>query len=181
LRGAATRGDREAKVAVIEYADFESKSCAQFAVETLPAIDRAYISTGKLLWVFRNRPLTVHPNAEKAAEAAVCAAQQGKMWGMYDLLFADQSHLELQSLYSRARLLSLDGKLFEECLSGRASSVVATDFADGTEAGMNATPGFFVGVLTVTGELAVKKRIRGPQPFSAFQEVLEPLLHSNGG
>ncbi|MDQ3239204.1 MAG: thioredoxin domain-containing protein [bacterium] len=82
------RGDDNAKVTIIEYSDFECPYCAKFYSETQKAIEEKYIKTGKAKLVFKDFPLTnIHPNANKAAEAARCAQEQGKFWQMHDKLF----------------------------------------------------------------------------------------------
>ena len=98
LEGAAIRGNRSATVAIVEYSDFKCPACGQFATGTLPAIERRYVDTGKVLLAFRQYPMDRRPLAQKAAEAAICAGDQGKFWEMHDQLFAHQGRLEETSL-----------------------------------------------------------------------------------
>ncbi len=86
-----TRGSARAPVTVYEMSDFQCPYCRRFALETFPALDAAYIATGKVRWVFINFPLTsIHPNALAAAELAICAAQQDAFWRVHDLLYKYQ-------------------------------------------------------------------------------------------
>src|SRR4249919_3327944 len=87
-----TRGVETAPITVYEMSDFQCPYCRRFALNTFPEIDRDYIATGKVRWVFINYPLTmIHPNAAVAAEVAICAARNGKFWEVHDLLFRNQS------------------------------------------------------------------------------------------
>jgi protein-disulfide isomerase len=73
-----TRGSARAPVTVYEMSDFQCPYCREFALTTFPAIDSAYVATGRVRWAFVNFPLTsIHHNAAAAAEVALCAAQQG--------------------------------------------------------------------------------------------------------
>src|SRR5690348_10355143 len=88
---ARTKGRSDAPITIYEMSDFQCPYCRQFALETLPLLERDYIATGKVRMVFINFPLTnVHKNAIVAAEVAMCAAQQQRFWPMHDLLFRHQ-------------------------------------------------------------------------------------------
>ena len=83
----AFKGDANAPVTIIEWSDYECPFCGRFYRDTLGLIESAYIDTGKVKFVYRDFPLSFHPNAQKAAEAAECAGEQGKYFDMHDLLF----------------------------------------------------------------------------------------------
>jgi len=88
---ARTKGRADAPVTVYEMADFQCPACRMFTVTVLPAIDREFVQTGKVRWVFINLPLTgIHPNAVAAAEVAMCAARQGRFWPTHDALYQHQ-------------------------------------------------------------------------------------------
>src|SRR5262245_1413166 len=88
---ARTKGRPTAPVTVYEMADFQCPACRQFTLTTFPVIDRNYIQTGKVRWVFVNFPLTeIHKNAFAAAQVAMCAARQNRFWPMHDLLYQQQ-------------------------------------------------------------------------------------------
>src|SRR5688500_18159619 len=78
------RGDERARVAIIEYSDYECPFCARYVASTYPQIDKEYVQTGKVKYVFRDLPLAFHKQAFKAAEASHCAGEQGKFWEMHD-------------------------------------------------------------------------------------------------
>ncbi len=81
------KGDPNAPITIVEYSDFECPYCGRFYADTYKQIDAEYIKTGKAKLVFKDFPLTIHPQAPKAAEAARCAQEQGKFWEMHDKLF----------------------------------------------------------------------------------------------
>ncbi len=81
------KGDKNAPYTIIEYSDFQCPYCARFYEESYKQIDTEYIKTGKAKLVFKDFPLSIHPSAPKAAEAARCAQEQGKFWEMHDKLF----------------------------------------------------------------------------------------------
>src|SRR5215471_16784128 len=99
-------GPETAKVTVVEYGDFECPNCGQ----AYPAVKilRKYFGE-RMRFVFRHFPLReIHPHAELAAEAAEAAGAQGKFWSMHDLLFENQSHLNVRSLRRYAEAAELD-------------------------------------------------------------------------
>ncbi|HEX5575287.1 MAG TPA: thioredoxin domain-containing protein, partial [Gemmatimonadales bacterium] len=88
-----SKGSPRAPVTVYEMSDFQCPYCRQFALETFPSLDKEYIATGKVRWVFINFPLTsVHPHAAAAAQVALCAADQRGFWRVHDLLFQNQEN-----------------------------------------------------------------------------------------
>lgn len=84
----AVKGDANAKITLVEFSDFQCPFCARFYSETLSQIQKEYIDTGKVRLVYKHFPLiSIHPDAQKAAEAAECAGEQGKFWEMHDSMF----------------------------------------------------------------------------------------------
>jgi hypothetical protein len=75
IDGVPSRGDRNAKVALIEFSEFECPYCGKSAREVMPEIDRKYVTTGKVSLAWRHYPLPMHKQAQKAAEAAECAGR----------------------------------------------------------------------------------------------------------
>src|SRR5262245_9584721 len=89
--GARTKGSPSAPVVVYEMSDFQCPFCRRHAIETFPVLEREYIRTGKVRWIFINFPLTsIHPNAVAAASFAMCAAKHEKFWPAHDILFTHQ-------------------------------------------------------------------------------------------
>jgi protein-disulfide isomerase len=84
---AVSKGNALAPIAMIVYSDFQCPFCKRFARETLPTLVARYVDTGKLRIFFRNFPLPIHAQAERAAEASECAARFGQFWEMHDKIF----------------------------------------------------------------------------------------------
>jgi protein-disulfide isomerase len=131
LNGAITKGSRDAKVALIEYSDFECPFCGRFARDTLPLLEEEYVRPGRVLVGFRHYPLRIHPRAPKAAEAVECAGEQKKFWEMHDRLFQEPRQLEEASLRAHAREIGLNGQAFDACLDGRMTAKIQADMDEG--------------------------------------------------
>lgn len=86
----ASRGSSSATVTVVEFSDYQCPFCARFVQQTLPQLNQLY--GDRIRFVYRDLPLSsIHPHAQKAAEAARCAGEQEKYWEMHDKLFANQT------------------------------------------------------------------------------------------
>ena len=136
-------GPDDAPVTLVEYGDFECPHCG----EAFPLIKAIKARLGdQLRVVFRHFPLTMdHPNAQKAAEAAEAAAQQGKFWEMHDLLFENQRRFSQETFIELARKLDIDTDWFRKALDeGRFAERVTADFNTGVRSGVNGTPTFFI-------------------------------------
>ena len=177
LDGAQLQGSRTARVAVVEYSDFQCPYCGKFARETLPEVERAFVKPGKVLFAFRQFPLeSIHPFALNAAETTECAGRQGRFWQMHDLTFADQGHLDEITLHERARAAGLNADLLDQCLQSSAADVVRADAKTGTALAVSATPTFFLGTLEADGRVRVIKRLSGALPTAQFSAALNALL-----
>jgi protein-disulfide isomerase len=84
---APTKGDANAKVTLVEFSDFECPYCERFYTQTFGQIESNYVNAGKVLMAFKQFPLGFHQYAQKAAEASLCAKEQGKFWEMHNKLF----------------------------------------------------------------------------------------------
>jgi protein-disulfide isomerase len=139
------KGNGTAKVALIEFSDYQCPFCSRYSRDTLPRIVTDYIDTGKIRYVFRDLPLSFHKQAFKAAEAAHCAGAQDKFWEMHDLLFQNQARLKRSHLEEYARRLKLDVARFAAELDTHAHiGRVRADLESGARSRVRGTPGFFV-------------------------------------
>ena len=144
------RGPASARVTIVEFSDFECPYCGRFT-PVLKQVLAAYPTQVRL--VYRYMPISsIHPDAQKAAEAAVCANDQAKFWEMHDTLFSEQSTLDVASLKEKAKRLGLDSDKFDSCLdSGQAAALVKSDLSEAQRLGLEATPASFVNGRFVDG------------------------------
>ena len=177
LAGEPTKGDANALVVLVEFTDYQCPFCGRHVRDALPQIEAEYVKTGKLRYVTREFPLeSIHPQAFKAAEAALCAGDQGKYWEMHDRLFANQRALGPEHLAAHAQAVGADAAKFGECLeSGAKAAKVRRDLADGAKAGVTGTPAFFLGVAH-GATVKVVRAIKGALPFAAFKEAIDATL-----
>ena len=179
LEGAPLKGDRNAKLTLVEFTDYQCPFCGRHVRETMPTILAEYVKTGKVQYVVREFPLEAsHPQAFKASEAALCAGDQDQYFEMHERLFADQRALQPSDLIAHAKALGLDETGFKECLDGgKHAPRIRKDLQEGLTAGVSGTPTFFIG-LTEPGQSTVKvvQRIVGGQPYQSFKNVIDGLL-----
>lgn len=177
LDGAQVEGDRAAKVAVIEFSDFQCPYCGRFATQTFPQLEKEYVDAGKVLFAFRQFPLeTIHPFALRAAEAAECAGEQGQFWRMHTLTFADQAHLDESALRGRALQAGLNIDKFDACLHSQVDARVRVDEQAGKRMLVTGTPTFFLGTIQADGRVKVLKRFSGAVPFDQFKAALDSVI-----
>lgn len=163
---APTYGRADAPVTLVEFSDFQCPFCRAAA----PALREVENKFGdKVHIVYRQFPIpSLHPNAFKAAEASLCANEQGKFWELHDAMFADQTKLAVSDLKQTARRLGLDGKKFDACLdSGRYVEQVQNDQREGQRVGVRGTPAIFINGVIVDG---------GSVPFSVLEARIEKEL-----
>lgn len=168
-------GNQNAPITIVEFSDYQCSFCTRFWRETLPQLKENYIDTGKVKLVYRDFPLSsIHPSAQKAAEAAECADDQGKYWEYHDILFENQntwaSGDSVAEFKSYASQLGLNTQNFNQCLdSGKYTQEVRNDIQDGINLGVTGTPTFFI--LDKNGN--VVEKIVGAQPFSVFKHTID--------
>jgi protein-disulfide isomerase len=178
--GEPFKGDKNAKLTLVEFSEFQCPFCGRHVRDTYPQLDKEYIQTGKVKYVFRDLPLeSIHKNAFKAAEASHCAGEQNKYWEMHDRLFANQNSLEPAMLSSHAQAVGVEPKKFQACLdSGKFAAAIRKDIAEANKYGITGTPTTVIG-LTQPGSNSIKvlKVIRGAQNIAAFKEALDSLAN----
>ncbi|EQC51642.1 DsbA family protein [Bacteriovorax sp. DB6_IX] len=159
-------GGADAKVTIVEFSDFQCPYCSK-AAEIVGQIKKKYGNKVKI--AFKNFPLPFHTDAFKAAEAGLCANEQGQkyFWKLHDMMFAQQNNLKIDGLKEMAKKVGVDMKKFDSCLSSSkyAANVRAT-MEEGKNTGVKSTPTFFV-----NGQL-----INGAQPLEVFSEIIDEEL-----
>ncbi len=166
------KGNKDAKVTVIEFADFRCPFCEQFFSQVEPQLIKDYVDTGKVKFAFRSFAF-LGPASILASNAAECANDQNKFWDFYDYMYKNQPPESDTSMYTNDKLTSIAGDLgmntdqFSSCItSTKFDKNVSGDLADGQKAGVSGTPTFFVNGLALVGA----------QPYTAFKTAIDAEL-----
>jgi len=168
-------GNKDAKVTIVEFSDFQCPFCKTLFDESFAQIKKDYVDTGKAKFAYRHYPLTsIHPNAQKTAEAAECANEQGKFWEYHDQLFTYQADWEALTgdelnakLSEYAASVGIDGAKLLDCVNtNKFADKVADDLAEGTDIGVDGTPATFINGI----------RISGAVPYEEFKAEIEKAL-----
>jgi protein-disulfide isomerase len=159
------KGKLDASVTVVEFTDYQCPSCAQ----TQPIFERLVTEYGdRVRFVVRDFPLPQHADAQKAAEAAEAAREQGKYWDFTAILFRNQSALTPDMLKQYAGVIGLDRAKFDAALdTGKFADKVQRDILDGQKAGVSSTPSFFVNGVRV-----------GDRTYEALKAAIDAALKS---
>jgi protein-disulfide isomerase len=166
------QGNKNAKVTIIEFADFRCPFCEQFFTNTEPQIIKDYVDTGKVKYAFRNFAF-LGPASTVAANASECANDQGKFWDFYNYLYKNQPAETDTTMYNTDTLtqaavsLGMNDSQFRSCLDNKTGDAkAAKDMADGQAAGVSGTPTFFINGISLVGA----------QPYSAFKTIIDQEL-----
>lgn len=174
----AVLGDADAPVTIVEFTDYQCPFCGRHFTQTFGQIKTNYIDTGKVKYVIRDFPLSFHQHAQKMAEASECAHEQGKFWEWHDLVFSKQAEwsntTDLNATVAQyARDLKLNVNNFTSCVdSGKYTAEVQADLADGSKAGIDGTPGFWV-----IGPDGKGTQVSGAQPYTSFAAAIDAFLN----
>jgi len=168
-----TKGSATALLTIFEMSDFQCPYCRKQAIETFPAIEKEFIATGKVRWIFLQFPITqLHPNALPAAEFSMCAARAGRFWPVHDLLFEYQDKWAplkdpAPFLLSLADSAGLSRDELARCLAGKEMRELVRGEAEGAaQAGVRSTPTVYiegVGLLS------------GAAPIEIYRTLLDSL------
>jgi protein-disulfide isomerase len=162
--GSPVLGPADARIAIVEFSDFQCPYCAQ-AVQKIGAVMKAFPTQVKL--IFKQFPLEMHSQAELAAQAALAAHQQGKFWQLHDLMFANRTHLSRQEILTLAGGLKLDMMRFTRDMDNPDTrKAVERDESEGEQAGVGGTPTFFID----------GQRYNGSLELDAIRPILEAEL-----
>jgi protein-disulfide isomerase len=163
--GYPSKGPANAAVTIVEFSDFECPYCGGF-YPTLKANEKNY--KDKIRIVYRQFPLTsIHPHALKAAEASLCANDQGQFWQMHDAMFTDQANLEVPDLKEKAAKLSMNAGTFNTCLdSSKYATIIKNEILEGAKVGVNGTPSVFINGRFLSGD----------QPYDDLAKMIDDEL-----
>jgi protein-disulfide isomerase len=176
----ASRGEDTATVTLVEFSDYHCPYCKRHATTVMPELQKTYIDTGKLRFVMREMPIpNLHPRAEAAAVAVLCAGDQGNYWGMHDALFNDQKANKDEDFKAMANSIGLDASAFDTCVASKKfDAQIKADQAEGQKLGISGTPSFVLGLTDPKdpNKVHLTKFIRGAQPYAAFAAAIDELL-----
>ncbi|MFA6328939.1 MAG: thioredoxin domain-containing protein [Candidatus Micrarchaeia archaeon] len=152
---APSKGNADASVIMVEYSDFQCPYCGKVE-PTLAQVRSAYPN---MRFVYQQFPLSFHANAQKAAEASLCANLQGKFWELHNKMYASQDNLTVSELKAYAKAISgMDSAKFDTCLDSNAMAAqVASEENQGAGVGIRGTPGFMVYSKGVKSDALVAK------------------------
>lgn len=182
-------GNREtAKIAIVEYSDYECPFCQRHHKQVYPDIYKNYIENGKAIYVFKNYIAVPghNPAATTEAYAALCVRElagndNAKYFQMNDLLYTNTKANggglpDGMTVYSLAAQLGVNSDQLKTCIdSAKFAATITADEAAGNSAGIQGTPGFVVGKLSADGTVE-GKLIAGAYPFTEFQRISEEML-----
>lgn len=169
---AAEQGNKDALITIVEFVDYQCPFCKRAFEQTYPELKQQYVDTGKVRWLMRDLPLSIHSNAPAAALSARCAGEQDKYWQMHDQLFAKQDEWSNlanpdDKLGQYVAQLGLNIGQFRQCYAGKKyEAQVKADEELAGKVGATGTPTFFINGQTLVGA----------QPLSAFTKVIEAEL-----
>ncbi len=148
-------GNPNAKVKILVFEDFQCPICKDFTTTVEPQLDNStYITNGQVYYTFMQYPFiddgTLTKESHQAANASMCALEQGRFWDYHDMLFANQG-TENGGSFNDARLkafaqdLGLNMTQFNSCFSAnKYSTQIEADYQQGVSMGVNGTPSVFV-------------------------------------
>lgn len=164
--GFPSLGPEDAPIVIVEFSDFQCPYCARFHDQTLQPLLDAY--PGKIRFVYRHFPLsTIHSSAFQAAEASMCAYEQGAFWPYHDGIYENQAKLDTELYIQLATDLGLDVESFRTCLENEEyQGLVQSDMDFAVSLGVRSTPTFFINGVPFIGA----------QPLDAFKQVIDSEL-----
>lgn len=174
----------EAKVAIVEFSDYECPFCKRFHEETYSDLIKEYVESGKATYTFRDYPLSFHePNASLAAGVASCiekAKGDSAYFAFGQAYFkgtvSNGKGMTPEALDGLIRAAGTDPKSIRACAETKeAKDEITKDIADGSEAGVSGTPSFIIGTVDKDGKVT-GERVVGALPLSGFKPVLDKYL-----
>ena len=162
------RGNKDAKITLVEFSDFECPFCSRFH----PTAKQAMEEYGDdIRWIYKHFPLdSIHPEATPAAEASECVWEQAGdegFWEFADAMFENQSLLGNDLYEEVAEEIGVDLSQFQTCVQERKyQDKVKKDLNDGVQGGVTGTPGSFVNGTPVKGAV----------PYDQLKAIIEAEL-----
>lgn len=169
--GKPNQGNKDAKITIVEFADFQCPFCGQWHKEIYPRLKKEYIDTGKINFVYWDYAF-LGEESFKTAEAGMCINEQGKFWEFYDLMFSSQKGenegtFSDDNLRSKVKSLGVDFERFESCFKSRIyKPIVEESSSQASKYGISSTPTLLINKLPVDGVL----------PWENYKQIIETEL-----
>lgn len=179
-------GDRtKAKIAIVEFSDYECPFCKQFHTDTFDKLVKKYVDTGKAVISFKDFPLSFHePMASKEAAAANCVQKLAgdKAYfaygaSLYKNTATNGKGMSDKKIADLAVVAGVSKDDFSECVAQNDfKDEIAQDQADGEKAGVTGTPAFVIGTVSSDGTVMESVSLVGAQPMDAFEKAIDAQL-----
>ena len=179
IAGRPAMGSASAKVTLVEVSDYHCPFCRRHTQQVFPQIQKDYVDTGKVRYVFVDYPIAqLHPDAAKAHEAANCAGEQGKFWEMHRSLFTNPPARDQAQFAVQAKAVGIDVNRFTACLgSGKYATPVRESVERIQDLGISGTPTTLVGLTPAGGgPMKIAKVVVGAQSYQAFRATIDAVL-----
>lgn len=168
-------GNRQARIAIVEFVDLECSFCLRFHLQNLPKIKKRYIDSGEVLLVVKDLPLRMHKHAFSAALMVNCASQQGAYWRMQDYLFSRQTKLGKKTYEQAISELGLDREQILACVRQKSSSrEIVDDIRSAYRLGIRSTPSLAIGRLS-GGRVVVTGISRGIPDMEELEKQISKI------
>jgi protein-disulfide isomerase len=176
LKDLPTLGSQNARVAVVEFSDFQCPYCRRFNADVFAALKNEFINTGRIRYAFGHHPLQSHPLARFLAVASICAAKQTDFWDIHDAFFR-RNFVDEGDVAVFVKERGIKSQEFEQCVDDRKSidEKIENETALALELGLFGTPSFAIGAVTPDGRLSIKKLVSGAQSLDSFERVIRQV------
>lgn len=171
-------GNADAKIAILEFSDYECPFCAKHYKNVLPKLRERYIDKGTVKYLMKDFPLEFHAHAKKASLATRCAGEQEQYWPMHDAIFEAKGQVTDELVADVAKRHKLNELALKQCMADPARlAKVESDIAMGSRLGVNGTPAFLIGKIK-DKQLVDYKRFDGVQSFETFASMIDSLKNN---
>ncbi len=166
------RGSEEAPIQIIEFSDYGCVHCQAFHRDTYPALHDEFVEEGKVVWKYIPISIAGFPNADRAAQAGVCAGEQDRFFDLSSLVYREaeawtEASDPVPVFTEVAEEAGLDLEAFEACMADDASLARVHENSQlATEIGVRGTPTFVVNGMPV----------QGAPSLEAFRDALNQMV-----
>jgi protein-disulfide isomerase len=174
-------GDPNAPITLIEYCDYQSYFCRYFHSDVIPKLEHDYIDTGKVRYIYRDFPAEKHDMAIPAANAVMCAGEQGKYWEFQGFVFENPENLNIDKIVAHAKDSGLNLGDFKKCVSEkRYESEILDEKKAAKENGIGVVPSLLIGKTRHDNKL-LAANVMGARNYNNLRNHIKQLLSKKKG